>query len=529
MNMARSFKPTRYQTEIFKFIHLEKGNAVVEAVAGSGKTTTIVEAIKTLPGRSRRKIVFLAFNKHIAEELKQRLPSTVQSTTMHAMGLSWIMRAPRGVKPESDPYGKTIRKALRDQIMVTSGSDFEHQLKTDKSAARLFSEHCRMLSELVKLCKLSLALKAKSIGDLSIKHGFIEFGEKEFQLVERYLSDIIKHPHLDTLSFEDMVFYPAVGAVDVTRFDLVFIDECQDLNKAQQTCVSMMLGDGERFIAVGDPYQAIYGFAGADNDSFKEFKNKPNTTQLPLSECFRCGKEIVRFAREIVPGIEHRETSQNGTVRYGSYKEIRGDDYVLCRLNSLLVSFCLDLIRSGNNAKIIGSGIGEDLISLIRSQETTDISRLKLKLAEELGLVKDVLVRSGLEEADIANNSRYAELADQVMTVNVIAEHCHSVDGLIHRIESIFDISKPGITLASIHKAKGLEAKRVFILGDALMPLKKASLEWQVRQEFNLMYVAYTRAREELIFINDYDDYVTQTANIGRSARLDEFLGQSFK
>lgn len=525
--MVKSFKPTSYQIEIFKFIHFEKGNAVVEAVAGSGKTTTIVEAIKGLPGRSKRKIVFVAFNKHIADELKKKLPSTVKSTTMHAMGLSWIIRARNGTMPEIDIYGKSVRKGLRDLILAIEGPELKEQLELDKSFAKSFSQYCRILSELVKLCKLNLAMTKESIGQLSCKHGFNELRENDFYLVERYLANVTERPDINNITFEDMVFYPAVGVVNVTKFDLIFIDECQDLNKAQQACVIKMLDDGGRFIAVGDPYQAIYGFAGADHLSFEEFSNKPNTIRLPLSECFRCAKDIVRFAKEIVPTIEYRNTSGDGRVRYGSYKEIRGDDYVLCRLNSLLVSLCLDLIRDGNNAKILGGRIGEELISLVEGQEATDMGKLVLKLDDELGHLKNVLLKSGLEEEDIANNSRYSELAEQVLTIRVISEHCNNVDELITRIESIFDRSKPGITLASIHKAKGLEARRVFILGDALMPLKKATLDWQVRQELNLIYVAYTRAQEELIFINDYDDHVTQTANISRSLRLEEFLGQS--
>ena len=525
--MVKSFKPTNYQIEIFKFIHFEKGNAVVEAVAGSGKTTTIVEAIKNLPGRSKRKIVFVAFNKHIAEELTKRLPTTVRSTTMHAMGLSWIRRARNGAKPEIDFYGKLVRKGLRDLILAGAGPELKEQLELDKSFAKSFSQYCRTLSELVRLCKLNLAMTKESISQVSFKYGFSELQENEFLLIEKYLANVIQHPDLSNITFEDMVFFPAVGIVNVTKFDLIFIDECQDLNKAQQTCVSKMLDDGGRFIAVGDPYQAIYGFAGADNLSFEEFSNKPNTIRLPLSECFRCAKDIVRFAKEIVPSIEYRHTSRDGYVRYGSYKEIRGDDYVLCRLNSLLVSLCLDLIRDGSNAKILGSGVGEELISLVQSQEATDILQLILKLDGELGHLKNVLLKSGLEESDIGSNNRYSELVEQVITIKVISEHCSHVDELIKRIESIFDPTKPGITLASIHKAKGLEARRVFILGDALMPLKKATLDWQVKQEFNLIYVAYTRAQEELIFINDYDDHVTNTANISRSLRLEEFLGQS--
>lgn len=133
------------------------------------------------------------------------------------------------------------------------------------------------------------------------------------------------------------------------------------------------------------------------------------------------------------------------------------------------------------------------------------------RLENQLNRLKNTLLKSGLEEADLMNNKRYSELAEQILTVNVVSERSKNVADLVERIKSIFDPSKSGITLASVYTAKGIEARRVFILGDALNPLKKSTLEWQAMQELNLIYVAYTRAQEELVFINDYDDYNAQT------------------
>src|SRR5579862_2737784 len=82
------FKPSKYQAAIFNFIDKGKGNAIIEAVAGSGKTTTIVEALKKTSGSA----VFLAFNKSIATELKTRVPEHVQARTFHSLCYTPVLK-----------------------------------------------------------------------------------------------------------------------------------------------------------------------------------------------------------------------------------------------------------------------------------------------------------------------------------------------------------------------------------------------------------------------------------------------------
>ena len=117
------------------------------------------------------------------------------------------------------------------------------------------------------------------------------------------------------------------------RYDWIFVDEVQDLNKAQRKiALDKIMKPSSRFICVGDVRQCIYGFSGADVESFKSIQKMPNTTTLPLSICYRCDKEIVRFAQKIVPELEYFEGKGEGIVRKdGENKDIREGDYVLCR------------------------------------------------------------------------------------------------------------------------------------------------------------------------------------------------------
>ena len=90
------------------------------------------------------------------------------------------------------------------------------------------------------------------------------------------------------------------------------------------------------------------------------------------------------------------------------------------------------------------------------------------------------------------------------------------------KIDEIFPKrdKKDGISLSTIHKAKGLEANNVFIACESLMPSKAAKKDWEIRQEYNLMYVAYTRAKNILGFIDEKDFEKFDTSNINSIAIL---------
>ena len=112
-----------------------------------------------------------------------------------------------------------------------------------------------------------------------------------------------------------MIWFPFVYRLNVGKFDVVFVDEAQDLNQAQ---IAMVLSankmDG-RIIAVGDPAQSIYQFRGADSEAIPNFINKLGAKTLPLSVTYRCPKRVVSLAQEIVPDIMASPGAKDGTVR----------------------------------------------------------------------------------------------------------------------------------------------------------------------------------------------------------------------
>jgi len=110
------FKPSVYQEAVFEFIEQGTGNGVIEAVAGSGKTTTIIKALERIP--SNKQVAFFAFNVHIAKELDIRLKSmgltNVHASTIHSFGLSMCRKLPE-LKRGRDGIDRDKLSGLMDE------------------------------------------------------------------------------------------------------------------------------------------------------------------------------------------------------------------------------------------------------------------------------------------------------------------------------------------------------------------------------------------------------------------------------
>lgn len=263
-------------------------------------------------------------------------------------------------------------------------------------------------------------------------------------------------------------------------------------------------------------HNSIYGFAGADTKSFTKLENLPNTVKLPLSVCYRCGSEIVKLAKTIMPQIEAHEGSKPGLVdRDASVKNIEDGDMVLCRQTYPLVRLCMQFLREGRKATIMGGDIGKNLVKLIedteRKREEHTIQNMFNHLYADLDKLATTIAkreRITVEEARDTSTHKVAE--EKVEVIELLAQGCDQVVDVVKKIETIFSDNMEGIILSTIHKSKGLESDKVYIIHEELMPSKYAKQDWEKEQERNLRYVAYTRAKSLLGFIGDFNAWEDQ-------------------
>ena len=489
-------KPTKEQERIFLFIKKRPENLLIKALAGTGKTSTIVETINLLP--QDKSIMFLAFNKHIQEELKSKLPEHVKCYTTYGLGNSAIKRK-YGDKIQFDEFkvDKIIQKKVK-------GWNLNEEFKNENEISIYLSN----IKKMINFCRLTLTVKPEFIPYIANRYDVNIVKSSDIKRVLKILDEAT----LDrkTYDFTDMIYLPAIdNSIWMFPQDYVYVDEIQDVNKCQIRIIEKILKKDKvtnkyvgRLITVGDEKQNIYGFNATDEKSFEWFEKFPNTKVLPLSTSFRCSKNVIKKAQELVPEINAMENAPDGIVRFGSaINEADSGDFVLCRTTMPLVKLFFEFLVRNKKAIIKGSDIGVQLIELIG--KINNIERLVSFWEEELSHYRKELKSSGI--IDPKEHSGYVTLEDKVTTLLFLAKLSDSIVDLKSKISTIFTDEIKGIVLSTVHKVKGLEANRVFIVRPDLLPLKTVK-GWQYVQEKNITYVAYTRAKLELIFDKDWSD-----------------------
>ena len=493
-----SFRPTPEQERIFLFIKKRPENVLIRAYAGTGKTSTVVEAVKLLP--PDKSIMFLAFNKHIQEELKTKLPDHVRCYTTYGLGTSAIKRK-YGDKIQFDEF-KADKIILKKSKNWDLHDEFKSQEKIDF--------YLDSIKKLCNLCRLTLTVKSEYIPYIADRYEITNLGKpQDLKRVLKVLDEM--STNRETFDFTDMIYLPAIdNGIWMFPQDYVFVDEVQDLNRCQIKIIEKVLKRDKktgkvlgRLITVGDFFQGIYGFNAADEKSFEWFEKFPNTKVLPLSVSFRCAKNVIIEAQKIVPDIKALDDAPDGIVREGDVlSEAQSGDYVLCRTTMPLVKLFFQFLIQHKKAIVKGSDIGIHLIELIG--KIKNIRELTEYWEQEIqNFAIDLRAKGVLNPEE---HSGYVALSDKIATLIFLSKLSNSIEDLKLKIRTIFTDEIEGICLSTVHKIKGLEANRVFIVRPDLLPMKNVKSGWQYLQEKNLEYVAITRAKTELIYDRKWTD-----------------------
>ena len=301
----------------------------------------------------------------------------------------------------------------------------------------------------------------------------------------------------DVMDFSDQILFPLIYNIQGKKYDIIYVDEAQDLNPMQHDFIRHFLTPNGRVIAFGDPRQAIYGFRGADAKSMNKLSRMFNATSLPLSISYRCAQNIIKEAQSIEPNIEPRPSAPPGIVEDIDKIDIpnmRSDDLVICRNNAPLIRLGMKFLAARKPVHVRGD-FGANIIKFVKKFKTDDISIFKQRLEEWYEVEYDKAEKSSKPALMNSIEEKYNSIK-----IVVEEEEPEDVKSLIRTFQRLFD-AKIGTTLSSIHKAKGEEADRVFIYLPQLMPSKYARSQEQIEQEQNLEYVAITRAKNELYYV----------------------------
>lgn len=464
-----------HQRAIFDCMQSAEGHVVVIARAGTGKTTTILEAIKHVPPGKR--ILLCAFNARIRDELKAKAPRGVTVQTLHGLGRSALSKGGFSCQLEKNKAREIAKKLCTVD---------------DRVNYLLAAAVCQV----VGLAKNTLCSEKDELLNLILGYNIVS------SVTSSTLADIaltvmsLCKEDISMIDFDDMIWFPCVHNVHPRKYDVVFVDEAQDLNPAQRWLVERAVAKGGRLVAVGDDRQAIYQFRGAGKDVLTDIISQFNAQVLPLSVTYRCPKKVVAIAKRIVPDYEAADTAPEGTV--GSLhleslaEEVQPGDFVLSRSSAPLMRVCMDILSIGKPATITGKDIGRSLNSLIKKSGAVTTPQLE----DWLSTYKSVEREKLLPE----HEDKFAEICDRVEAIRVLSEGLATVSELTRRIEGLFADDKNDkeahkkVVCSTVHKAKGLERPRVYLLDETFR-------EGASTAEDNIFYVAVTRSQSELHFV----------------------------
>ncbi len=518
--------PTPEQAAVVEYVRANKGNLVVEALAGAGKTSTALMALEVIPQKS---ILMAAFNRSIADELTAKMPKMPKTHAIHvktfnALGWGNLRTVYRHLDVSRDGTEIILQQACKGRPIT---------FNQRRWAVRLL--------KLVKETTTERVLSPKTIQDIGVEHeifGFKATASDIDETIEHVIRayEFSQHPeNLTTVDFCDQVWMPSVLKLPpASRYQAIIIDELQDISEPQFVLLQSVMLANTRMIAIGDQRQAIYGWrAGMGDRAWGVMRQKYDAHTLKLTVSFRCSAEVVKVAQQIVPEIRALPDNTGGSVSTISLADLphhfvggkTGDErlihtFVLSRLNDALLDCALFLHR--NNVAFQLAGGKELMAPLIDLIDNTIDHRNEQSYRDSV----KAWVAKTKAKAEKQGSPSLDDKANQysAMLIRALDETAFlpGQKGVVSpfKVKSVLQAllapNQSGVLLSTVHKVKGLEADRVFLLKESFGrhrgeihyllsdPPMITPTALVPEEELNIEYVAITRARWHLVWVTKF-------------------------
>lgn len=437
-------------------------SCAAEAVAGSGKTTTLVAALAAVPHSSG---IFLVFNKANATALQSKITRPgYEAKTLNALGHGiWSKKLGKRLTLNSRKTGDNLTTFVNEQKLKLGDGDFIDLCKTI-SLAKAFA----ITPGTMNTPAPDFVLLRNAMDERGIEPELLDTYEG---LVLEQLKLSYKQAWQGLIDFDDQLYCPVVSKTVFPTIPFVGVDEAQDLSTLQHEMIARLRA--EQRAVIGDPHQAIYAFRGASSESFSELIEKFSLRTLPLTYSFRCPQAVAEYARAFVPHFRAYPTNVQGTVNHTHGVFLKPSTTIIARYNAPLVKLAFEGIRTGVAVNYLGRDFLAGLKTLHKKHPTRDDLgawfRAKLAKAKTKGAVQ--------------------RIEDQYNSLMILHGSNSSVEAALTSM-MIDSTSGRAVTLSTVHKAKGLEWNEVTYLN--------SSLDADLGQESNMSYVAVTRTQDTL-------------------------------
>jgi DNA helicase-2/ATP-dependent DNA helicase PcrA len=508
-------KTTPEQFAFFREAEHGTRDIILESVAGSGKTTSIVKCLDYID--DLESILCCSFTKLAAQQLERKIKgagfTNVTSSTLNSVGWQVCRQNVRGAELDAHKT-LNILQALLERSNLVDG------LGSPLDSKKVYASLVGPVKRLVGLLKAYVVDPKKEVItqraiELADYHGVdIPEGstreasyarEQVYHWVDTvYRRGIEVHQYMD---FDDQKFFPVYFKWGMPKYHKIVIDECQDCNVCDIELVKLLKSANPkaRTFWVGDRMQAIYLFRGSLLNAMDAIREDFNCTYMTLSVCFRCADDILLEPKEINPLIKGPDPNPKGK---GIVKDVSTPqfiesaavgDYVICRTTAPLVKRCLQLVRKGTPAKVKGREVGRSLLNLIEkiNSRIGNPAPALTEFIETLSVYKVETVAI-LEAAK--RDEAATRVQDECEALTHFCMEARSLDEVARKIDTLFtdnDDDTSVVLLLTGHKSKGLEADRVWFLRPDLCPFPKAKSDHEKEAERRLRYVILTRAALE--------------------------------
>jgi len=519
------------------------GPVVVLAGAGTGKTRAITHRIAyaALTGQhDPRRTLAVTFTARAAGEMRQRLAELgvdgVQARTFHSAALRQLRyfwprvvggQVPAILPSKSRVVGPVLRRAgFGDPSLAR---DVASEIEWAKSSQVVASDYVAA----------ALAARREPPGSLTRDN-----------VAELYAAYDDRKTEEGLIDFEDVLLL-TVGILDTrpdvadevrTAYRWFTVDEYQDVNPLQQRLLDLWLGERDDLCVVGDASQTIYTFTGASSSYLVDFRTRfPHATEVRLVRSYRSSPQVVALANRVLASstgpearlrLELRATRPDGPEpRVRTFDDEPAEAASVAKQVAVLMAAGTPareiavLYRINAQSEVLEEALGEAGIPYVLRGESAFFERGEVREAitrirgaarsgEAAGELGDA-VRSVLSSMNWSqeppsgtgavrdrweNLLRLVTLADDLARATPSATLADLVAELDVRAATQSAPSADGVTLATVHAAKGLEWDAVFVVGlvDGTFPIQYADTPERVEEERRLFYVACTRARTRL-------------------------------
>jgi len=443
-------KLTTEQSSILSIYKESKNNLLIEARAGSGKTFMIRRLAEQTEGSN----LYLAFNKSVVEEVRNGLPPQTDVKTFNGIGHKALVDS-LGHRP------KVVKRKVYDLLKINEPKNFKHCLQA------------------VSISKQQgYVCKSHSPEFYSGLPFILDDGDKA--VCDKVIRASYKEALLGNIDFDDQILLPVLEGYAFPQYSVIFVDEAQDLSPMNQRMLRSIAGiAGTRVIAVGDTYQAIYGFRGASLTGMSDLRKAFGMQTLKLTTTFRCAKEIVRHANWLTHDLNPAAEAAEGDVLYCAkhldMSELALDTALLCRNNAPLIHLAMRMIKRDYAPDLKSKDILWELKAIMQKLEKSGMS-----IASAI---------AHWEQEALQTWKSQEAVKDRVECLQ------HFANTGSAGIKALINQEEGRIPLSTVHKAKGCEWETVVIIDKHLFDMKE-------KQDKNLLYVAQTRAKRTLMYVN---------------------------